>query len=95
MSRIRIIGYQYACRTDYLVYMKPFVCMYQKDIYKPYEKCHSTVKDAAELGSRLKVKNLLLWHTEEIISGEENLSYEERGKKYFKGTILYHMMGKI
>ena len=41
-------------------------CLYgQADIFKPYEKHHSTVKDACELAERLGVKNLLLYHTED------------------------------
>ena len=35
-------------------------CLYsQADIFDPYEKHHSTVKDACELAERLGVKNLL------------------------------------
>lgn len=37
----------------------------QADIFNPYEKHHSTVKDAAELAQRLNVKNLILYHTED------------------------------
>ena len=41
-------------------------CLYEeRDIFKPYEKSHSTVKDACELASQLGVKNLLLYHTED------------------------------
>lgn len=79
--------YQYAYQTDYLLHEA--FCLYdQKDIYKPYEKCHSTVKDAAELGSRLEVKNLLLWHTEDDNIRRRKSLYKKEAKKYFKGTIF-------
>ena len=32
----------------------------QRDVFDPYEKHHSTVKDACELAEKLNVKNLLL-----------------------------------
>ena len=41
-------------------------CLYsQADIFDPYEKHHSTVKDAGELAEKLGVQNLLLYHTED------------------------------
>lgn len=60
-------------------------CLYsQADIFNPYEKHHSTVKDACELAERLGVKNLILYHTE-----DKNL--ENRKKLYMQeGTQNYH-----
>ena len=44
-------------------------CLYaQADIHKPYEKHHSTVKDACQMAETLKVENLLLYHTEDDLS---------------------------
>ena len=65
-------------------------CLYgDRDIYHPYEKSHSTVKDAAELGERLRVKNLLLYHTEDK-SGVETRKerYTEEAEKYYSGNIF-------
>ena len=41
-------------------------CLYgQRERFKPYEKHHSTVKDACELAESLRIPNLVLWHTED------------------------------
>ena len=41
-------------------------CLYsQADIFQPYEKNHSTVADACKLAEELKIKNLVLYHTED------------------------------
>ena len=37
----------------------------ERDIFDPYEKHHSTVKDACELAEKLNIRNLLLYHTED------------------------------
>lgn len=41
-------------------------CLYDdRERFKPYEKHHSTALDAGRLASKLNVKNLLLYHTED------------------------------
>lgn len=63
-------------------------CLYsQRDVFKPYEKHHSTVKDACELGERLGVKNLILWHTEDKNIARRQELYTEEGKPFFSGTL--------
>ena len=52
--------------------------LHQADIFHPYEKHHSTEKDACELAEELHVKNLLLYHTEDNnISQRKELYYNE------------------
>lgn len=63
-------------------------CLYaQAEIHKPYEKHHSTVKDACQMAETLKVENLLLYHTEDdnILMRKE--LYSEEGKEYFSGNL--------
>ena len=63
-------------------------CLYsQADIFDPYEKHHSTVKDACELGERLGVKNLLLYHTEDKNLADRKRLYTEEGSRYYHGTL--------
>lgn len=63
-------------------------CLYgQADIFKPYEKHHSTVKDACELAERLGVKNLLLYHTEDKNIAWRKELYLEEGRKYYSGNL--------
>lgn len=56
-------------------------CLYdQADIFHPYEKHHSTAKDASELAEQLGVQNLILYHTEDknIARRKELYTEEER-----------------
>lgn len=79
--------HDYAYKADYLLHEA--FCLYeQKDIFRPYEKCHSTVKDAAELAVSLEVKNLLLWHTEDDNIRKRKSLYKKEARKYFKGTVF-------
>lgn len=59
----------------------------QADIFHPYEKHHSTVKDACELAERLQVKNLLLYHTEDKNIARRQELYRVEGEAYFKGKL--------
>ena len=59
----------------------------QADIFKPYEKHHSTVKDACELAERLQVSNLVLYHTEDRNIKNRKSLYMEEGKQFFSGNL--------
>lgn len=64
-------------------------CLYgERDIFKPYEKHHSTAKDASELAERLGVKNLILYHTEDSNLEKRKELYMAEGKQYFSGNLL-------
>lgn len=56
--------------------------------YKPYEKHHSTVKDASQKAQRLKVSNLVLWHTEDGCYEEKERLYSAEAAKEFTGRII-------
>ncbi len=78
---------KYAKNSDWLLHEA--FCLYsQKDIFHPYEKHHSTVKDACQLASKLNVKNLLLYHTEDRNLPERKLLYQEEGSQYYKGNLF-------
>lgn len=63
-------------------------CLYsQADIFSPYEKHHSTAKDACELAESLGVKNLVLYHTEDKNIKDRKKLYTEEGKPYFSGNL--------
>ena len=58
--------YPYAKGSEWLLHEA--FCLYeQADVFHPYEKHHSTAKDAALLAEQLGVKHLLLYHTEDKI----------------------------
>ena len=63
-------------------------CLYeQADEFKPYEKHHSTAKDAAELAQELGIKNLLLYHTEDKNLEHRKELYIAEARRYFQGTV--------
>ena len=63
-------------------------CLYsQADIFDPYEKHHSTVKDACELAEELGVRNLLLYHTEDRTIARRKELYVAEGMPFFSGTL--------
>ena len=63
-------------------------CLYnQADIFHPYEKHHSTVKDACQLAEKLKVKNVVLYHSEDQNIENRKELYTKEGKAYFSGKI--------
>ena len=64
-------------------------CLYEeREIFKPYEKHHSTAKDASELAERLGVKNLILYHTEDSNLTKRKELYTAEGKQYFTGNLF-------
>lgn len=59
-----------------------------KEIFRPYEKHHSTAADAGKLAQKLGVKNLVLYHTEDTqLQNRYNLYAREAGD-YFKGPVF-------
>lgn len=79
--------YKYAKNADWLLH--DAFCLYsQVDIFRPYEKHHSTVKDACELAEKLGVKNLLLYHTEDRNIENRKDLYIAEGKKYYNGNLF-------
>lgn len=63
-------------------------CLYRdRDIFKPYEKHHSTALEAGSLAEQLRVKNLLLYHTE-----DRNLATR---KELYRAEALQHFTGRV
>lgn len=64
-------------------------CMYaEADRFEPYEKHHSTVKDACELAEELGVKNLILYHTEDSDLEHRKERYTSEGKQVYGGNLF-------
>lgn len=78
---------KYAANSEWLLHEA--FCLYgERDIFNPYEKHHSTVKDACELAETLNVKNLLLYHTEDKNLEKRDQMYTEEGSKYYHGNLF-------
>lgn len=59
----------------------------QADIFHPYEKHHSTVKDACQLAQEFQIENLVLYHTEDSAVNQRKERYLEEGRQYFQGKL--------
>jgi ribonuclease Z len=78
--------YEYAYQADWLLHET--FCLYgQRDIFKPYEKSHTTVKDACELAQKLQAVNLILYHTEDKNIENRKKLYREEGQQFFSGNL--------
>ena len=79
--------YEYAVNSKWLLHEA--FCLYSEaDIFSPYEKHHSTVKDACELAEKLSVQNLLLYHTEDENIARRKELYTNEGKQHFSGNLF-------
>ena len=79
---------QYAKNADYLLH--DALCLESnKDVFKPHEINHATVKDAAINAAVLQVKNLILFHSEdkETFGKRKNL-YTLEAKKHFSRNVF-------
>lgn len=64
-------------------------CLYEdREQFKPYEKHHSTVKEACELAQSLNIPNLILWHTEDMRLADRKERYLQEGRKYYSENLL-------
>ncbi len=63
-------------------------CLYgDRDRFKPYEKHHSTVREACILAEELHIPNLVLWHTEDKDLPHRKEAYTKEGKEYYSGNL--------
>ena len=78
---------QYAQGADFL--MAEAFCKYgDREVFKPYEKNHSTVKEASELAEKLGVKNLILYHTEDKSIATRKTDYSNEARQYYHGHVF-------
>ena len=78
---------RYVENADWL--MSEAMCLdSEKDIYRPYEKFHSTALDAARLAERMHVKNLLLYHTVDNNLAKRRELYTREAKSVFGGKVF-------
>ena len=85
---------RYVTGSDWLLHEA--FCLYgDRDRFKPYEKHHSTVKDACELAESLHIPNLILWHTEDKDITHRKERYLAEGRQYYHGTLFVPDDGEI
>lgn len=76
----------YVAGSDWLLHEA--FCLYgDRERFHPYEKHHSTVKDACQLAEKLKIPNLVLWHTEDKSLETRKETYTAEGQQYYHGRL--------
>ena len=79
--------YKYVNQVDWLLHES--FCLYgERDLFKPYEKYHTTVKEACETAEKLQVKNLVLYHTEDRNILQRKEMYTKEGRDYYNGCLF-------
>ena len=64
-------------------------CLYgDRERFHPYEKNHSTVRDAAQVAQKLQVKHLVLYHTEDKNLATRKVRYASEAATYYSGPIF-------
>ena len=76
----------YVAGSDWLL-SEAFCLKAHADVFKPYEKHHSTVADAAQLAAQLGVSHLVLWHTEDRHIKERKALYTAEARAYYAGDL--------
>lgn len=63
-------------------------CLYSEaERFKPYEKHHSTVREACQLAQEMGVPHLVLWHTEETHLSQRKALYTAEGQAFYTGDL--------
>ncbi len=76
----------YVAGSDWLL-CEAFCLLAQADVFRPYEKHHSTVADAAKLAQALSIPHLVLWHTEDRNCENRRALYTAEAKAFYSGDL--------
>lgn len=80
-------NYHWVEQADWLT--SEAFCRYEdRDEFHPYEKHHSTVRDAARLAEQLGVRNLILYHTEEKTLSTRKQAYTAEALQEYHGRVF-------
>lgn len=63
-------------------------CLYEDaPRFGPYEKHHSTVREACQLAQELKIPHTVLWHTEDSDIPHRRQRYTKEGRTFYSGDL--------
>ena len=60
----------------------------EKDIYKPYQTGHCTVKEAGTVAQTINAKNLIILHTKDNDLLNRKKLYTNEAKQFFEGNVF-------
>lgn len=77
----------YARGADWM--MCEAFCLYaDRDVFKPYEKYHSTALDAGRVAADTGVKNLIIYHTEDTDLAHRKERYTAEVEQNYQGNVF-------
>ncbi len=77
----------YVEKADWLV-SEAFCLDGDAERFRPHEKGHGTVREAAMRAEKLNVRNLLLFHTEDTALDSRKARYTAEAAEHFKGGVF-------
>lgn len=87
-------GKKYSEEVDWLL-SEAFCLFDEEPKFHAYQYQHQTVKEASIIAQDLKVKNLLIWHTEDATYGKRKELYTKEAGKFYKGNIWIPDDGEV
>lgn len=76
----------YAEGADWL--LSESFCLYQdRECFQPYRKCHATALDAGRNAESLRVKHLVIYHTEDY-GDDRRARFTEEARSAFSGKVF-------
>ena len=71
-------------------------CLFDEEPkFHAYQYQHQTVKEASMIAQDLKVKNLLIWHTEDQTGKKRKERYTEEAKQFTREMCGFRRMAKF
>ena len=87
-------GKKYSKNVDWLL-SEAFCLFNEEPKFHAYQYQHQTVKEASMIAQDLKVKNLLIWHTEDQTGKKRKERYTEEAKQFYKGNVWVPEDGEV
>ena len=87
-------GKKYSKNVDWLL-SEAFCLFDEEPKFHAYQYQHQTVKEASKIAQDLKVKNLLIWHTEDQTGKKRKERYTEEAKQFYKGNVWVPEDGEV
>ena len=79
-------GKKYSKNVDWLL-SEAFCLFDEEPKFHAYQYQHQTVKEASIIAQNLKVKNLLIWHTEDQTGKKRKERYTAEAKQFYEGNV--------
>ncbi|MBQ1844445.1 MAG: hypothetical protein II132_00685, partial [Desulfovibrio sp.] len=79
-------GERYARGASLLMH-EAFCLALEAERFHPYEKRHSTARDACLNAARMQARAVLLYHTEDSCLAQRKMRYQAEGREVFGGAI--------